>query len=97
MTDLAALAAALVQTREWLARPEADFTWSSWVDQAAALREMDAVIDQAERGIVPNVGVLYAPTGPIQEVSLGSGWGDRFLELADRVDRALQERDPRRP
>jgi hypothetical protein len=34
--------------------------------------------------------VLFAPTGPIQEVSVSSGWGDAFLELADRFDDAMQ-------
>jgi hypothetical protein len=33
---------------------------------------------------------LFAPTGPIQEVSLSSGWGDMFLELAKRMDAATR-------
>ena len=28
-------------------------------------------------------------TGPIQEVALSSGWGDAFLDLADRFDAAM--------
>ena len=31
--------------------------------------------------------MLFLPTGPIQEVSLSSGWGDAFVALADRFDR----------
>jgi hypothetical protein len=34
--------------------------------------------------------VVFAPTGPMQEVSLGSGWGDEFLGVADRWDAALR-------
>jgi hypothetical protein len=34
--------------------------------------------------------VLFAPTGPIQEVSISSGWGNEFLDLAERFDRAVQ-------
>ena len=33
-----------------------------------------------------NVSVLFAPTGPLQEVSLSSGWADPFLKLADKYD-----------
>ena len=33
--------------------------------------------------------MLFAPTGPIQEVSLSSGWGDVFIELAERFDDAM--------
>ena len=29
---------------------------------------------------------LFLPTGPMQELALAEGWGDAFLELADRVD-----------
>ena len=32
--------------------------------------------------------MLFLPTGPIQEVSLSSGWGDAFVALADRFDLA---------
>ena len=34
------------------------------------------------------MAVLFLPTGPIQEVSLSSGWGDEFVALADRFDAA---------
>jgi hypothetical protein len=30
--------------------------------------------------------VLFAPTGPLQELSLSSGWADDFLKLASRFD-----------
>ena len=33
--------------------------------------------------------VLFAPTGPIQEVSLSSGWENDFIELANRFDDAV--------
>lgn len=32
--------------------------------------------------------VLFAPTGPIQEVSLTSGWANPFLKVAERFDNA---------
>ncbi|HYJ80517.1 MAG TPA: hypothetical protein VEW03_12970, partial [Longimicrobiaceae bacterium] len=81
------LADVLRETRELLARPDNDFAWSSWEDADDALREIDGLITAVERGEVPG-SVLFAPTGPIQEVSLSSGWGDEFLALADRWDAA---------
>jgi hypothetical protein len=33
--------------------------------------------------------VIFAPTGPMQEVSMSSGWGNRFLGLAEEFDEAL--------
>ena len=82
----------LAATRELLARPENDFSWSSWQDQAVALEEMDAVIAMVRtEKSVPRMtlDVLFAPTGPIQEVSLSSGWGREFVALADRYDTAI--------
>jgi hypothetical protein len=81
------------ETREFLAWPDNDFTWSSWEDAAAALREVDGLINQIEAGEMPrrsDVELLFLPTGPIQEVSVSSGRGDEFLRLADRLDAAIE-------
>jgi len=78
--------------RELLARPDNDFSWSSWEDQNAALAEIDAMLQELRTGQMPDeleMRVLFAPTGPIQETSLSSGWGDEFLKLAKRFDTAL--------
>ena len=36
------------------------------------------------------IRVLFAPTGPIQEVSLSSGWGHEFIKLAERFDKEYE-------
>ena len=89
MADLAALVAVMREARTFLERPDNDFAWSSWTDQQAALAEIDEIIATLRRGSVPDISVLFAPTGPIQEVSLSSGWGRDFLLLAERFDAAL--------
>ena len=88
-----ALLTVLRDTRLLLARPENDFTWSSWEDTEAALREIDALIALVSNGALPDrrqLAVLFAPTGPIQEVSVSSGWGEMFLELAERLDAVMR-------
>ena len=87
MKDLQKLIAILNEARILIARDRNDFLWSSWIDQEHAVSEIDSVIASLENGFVPEIGVLFAPTGPIQEVSLSSGWGDEFLELAERFDK----------
>jgi hypothetical protein len=81
----------LHESRALLARPENDFTWSSWEDAESALEEIDAMIAaiEQERPLELSSTVVFAPTGPMQEVSLSSGWGDEFLPLADRWDAAM--------
>ena len=86
------LANVLREARALLALPGNNFDWSAWEDATAALAEVDRHIATLEAGRLPPrllVQVLFAPTGPIQEVSLSSGWADEFLALADRCDVAL--------
>lgn len=88
----ASLIAVMKEARVFLARPENDFAWSSWDDATAALREIDGVIEHLQADNLPprsDFTVLFLPTGPIQEVSLSSGWGDEFLKLAERFDAAM--------
>ena len=89
---IAELVAVLVEARTMLSRANNDFAWSTWDDSAQAVRELDTLIGALRAGERPKrlaLEVLFAPTGPIQEVSLSSGWADHFLELASRFDAAL--------
>jgi hypothetical protein len=88
------LVAVLREARALLSIPGNDFAWSSWEDAGAALREVDRLIAALEAGSLPprlELSVLFAPTGPIQEVSLSSGWAEEFLALAARCDRAEEQ------
>lgn len=87
------LANVLREARSLLALPDNDFSWSSWLDASAALAEVDELIATLESGRLPSrlkLSVLFAPTGPIQEVSISSGWGNEFLALAARCDAAVK-------
>ena len=79
----------LKATRELATLPTNDFSWSSWRDVAHASAEIDSLISQLEGGDIPDrldIAVIYAPTGPLQELSLSSGWADTYLEVANRFD-----------
>jgi hypothetical protein len=84
----------LTRVRRLLLLPDNDFAWSSWEDADAATREIDSLIGSLSAGQLPprlDLSVLFAPTGPIQEVGLSSGWGDEFLTIAEQFDRALEK------
>jgi hypothetical protein len=92
MPQLATLRSVLEEARELLAAADNEFTWSSWQDRDDALREIDALLTELRSGTLPSMlalHVLFAPTGPIQEVSLSSGWGNAFIALAERFDDAM--------
>src|SRR5207248_1029200 len=76
----------------WLSRPDNDFAWSSWGNAMEAVLEISAHIAILDAGTLPpklDLTMLFAPTGPIQEVSISSGWADELLSLSERFDRAV--------
>ena len=92
VSDVLALLDVFHRARDLVARPGNDFAWSSWRDGDHALEEIDAIILRLQRGEIPArqaMSILFAPTGPMQELSLSSGWGNRFLGLAEEFDAAI--------
>ena len=83
----------LAEVRALLAREGNRFEWSGWQDSVDALGEFDALVaatlEQNDLASRRDLGFYFAATGPIQEVSIDSGWGDEFLALASRIDKLL--------
>ena len=58
-------------------------------DDPDLVAEIDGYLARLSRGEVPSgLNGLFLPTGPLQEAALDGGWGDEFLELANRYDAA---------
>jgi len=92
MPSLKKLISVFEEARDLLADPGNNFDWSSWSGHEDALGEVDGILSSLRRGVLPErlfMVVLFAPTGPIQEVSISSGWGEAFLSLAERFDEAM--------
>ncbi len=69
--------------------PDNDFCWSYWEDSDEATKEITKLLNMAKSYTLPErveVGVLFAPTGALQEVSLSSGWAEPFLKVAEKYD-----------
>jgi hypothetical protein len=62
--------------------------WLSFLDIARLLNHLRAN-EKATRTKVGRRRLRLAPTGSLQEISISSGWGDEFLEIAARFDRAV--------
>jgi hypothetical protein len=76
MPNLGRLISVFEETRELIADPDNDFAWSAWAGREDALAELDGILSSLRCGVLPqswSMEVLYAPTGPIQEVSLSAG------------------------
>ncbi|CZF79622.1 MULTISPECIES: hypothetical protein [Grimontia] len=69
--------------------PGNDFCWSYWENSDEAAREITKLLTMVKSYTLPErveVSVLFAPTGPLQEVSLSSGWAKPFLKVAEKYD-----------
>lgn len=83
----------LAASIELVSLEDNDFSWSSWGDAAAAIRELNqhlASLRSPGRPDVEGMSVIFAPTGPMQELSLNSGWGEPFVKLASYFDAAAE-------
>lgn len=57
-------------------------------------KELGQYIKEIKVGNLKNLKklqVLFAPTGPIQEISLDNGWGEQFVKLAGEIDRLINQ------
>ncbi|MES2444638.1 MAG: hypothetical protein V4574_17575 [Pseudomonadota bacterium] len=89
-----ALIEVLEEARDLLSRPDNDFMWSRWRNASAAVADIDHILKRigaAETIKLAPIEALFAPTGSLQEVSEGSGWGDEFLALSSRFDAAIED------
>jgi hypothetical protein len=96
MPSLKKLVLVLEEAEQLLALEDNDYSWSSWEDHKQALSEIDGLLSSLRSGVLPgdlNLSIIFAPTGPMQEVSLSSGWGDDFLLLAERFEDAIATDD----
>lgn len=86
---------AIIQRATELVRSSNGTGWASWSDLAEACEEMESVQALTLCGKVPKdqLRILFAPTGPLQEVSLVSGWSYEYEVLADMMDKALDATD----
>lgn len=66
--------------------------WSKYehIEELIAEIEVIAVtLESKDRTALLQVHNMFAPTGPLQEISITNGWGKVFLELSERVDNLI--------
>ena len=73
-------------------------------DRLTARRQIDrmvgAVFFNSGEPLPEGCQVLFAPTGPLQEISMANGWSDVYIMLSsvfDDVQYLLEEHERRKP
>lgn len=89
LSPMELLALILEASIELVSIPGNDFCWSYWADESEAVQELQSLLDLLKAGTLPErlrLTVIFAPTGPLQETSMSSGWAETYLKIADRFD-----------
>jgi hypothetical protein len=63
--------------------------WAGYRDQdelLADLRDHASRLRSGDTSRLPELRVLFLPTGPLQDISVDSGWADKYMRLAGRFD-----------
>ena len=58
------------------------------------VQEIETQLAKIQNSQAPDLwqlGLLYAPTGALQDTAIDNGWGDEFLVLASIVDTFMKE------
>ncbi len=93
VANLHSLIAIFDEIRGLVLREGNSFAFSGWADSSEACTEIDQVwtsLRSEDFVVTSQLTFLFLPTGPLQELSISSGWGDEFIELVNRFDEAIQ-------
>lgn len=62
------------------------YTNQSVSEIIATLKSIQSQFEQTGQLDKAKLELLFAPTGPIQEIAIDNRWRDEFLRLATRID-----------
>jgi len=82
----------LETVKELILEPKTDISWSIFNSKDELIIEIDAHIQKLKLrdfSKVTDLILLFAPTSDFQEISLSSGWGNRYLKISERFDVAI--------
>lgn len=80
------------EVKEIIDSPNTDVAWSRYNTVEEVINDLDSCIEQLkekDKSVIEKLKILFAPTGTFQEISIDSGWSDKYLELANRFDELL--------
>jgi hypothetical protein len=83
----------LETVKKLILEPRTDISWSLFESKDDLIIEIDAHIQKLKLrdfSKVKDLILLFAPTSDFQEISLSSGWGNRYLDISERFDTAIE-------
>ncbi|MCJ7649325.1 MAG: hypothetical protein MUP85_11980 [Candidatus Lokiarchaeota archaeon] len=84
----------LKKTKAIIKNTATDVAWSRFESEEEVIAALDDHIEKLKShdfDEIMDLIVLFAPTGSLQEISISSGWGDAYIDLASEFDDAIIE------
>lgn len=82
----------LEEVLEIVKSDDTDIFWSCYNSVEDLVEDLYSLMDRLRRGdetAQEDVRLLFAPTGSLQEISISSGWGNQFVNIASKIDELL--------
>jgi hypothetical protein len=79
----------LIELRNLINSPNTDVTWSRFENVEDVLTTLDTLkqgLKLGEDKAISELINLFGPTGSFQEISIDSGWSEKFIKLATRFN-----------
>jgi len=83
----------LESIKKLILEPRTDLIWSTFDNKDELVFEIDTHIQKLKLqdfSKLKNLILLFAPTSDFQEISLSSGWSNRYLNISERFDVAVE-------
>jgi len=72
-----------------LKSPYTDTTWTHWDTPAEALINFSQILEKLknnDKTVLKELEIIFLPTGSLQDLSISSGWGDKYIDLSKKFD-----------
>ena len=76
----------------FLSLPSTDVIWSKYENANEAIEELKLLetdIINNDKNSIDKLLYLLSPTASLQEISIDSGWGNEYLDIAEKLETAL--------
>lgn len=73
---------------------DSDVIYAGFSNPAQVRTEIENDLPEIEKGnttILAKYNLWFAPTGPLQEISLSNNWGKEYLMLAEQFDKLYKK------
>ena len=83
----------LETVKDLILEPKTDISWSIFDSKDDVILEIDSHIQKLKLqdfSKIKDLILLFTPTSDFQEISLSSGWSDRYLTISETFDVAIK-------